>query len=302
MGLGIRLRRFMYRRFRAAKQFFIHRPPDFLSRLFFWLLAQASTLTSRRKLTKLDKVENGIWKAVYFHRFGTEPLFSLTTERPVAKDSADHVWPRGAKYDNSSNRNFNLKLYSYFKNRPDLRVMDLGCSGGGFVRSILGDGYCAVGLEGSDFSRKLRAGEWDTCPHHLLTCDITDDFRLRRSNGSAIQFHCVTAWEVLEHISTDRIPKLIENISAHLAEDGIVVASVDMMPDANPVLGATYHLTLQPKAWWLNQFTAKGFREIELNPFNTRDYVRGNGIGLTDWDPADGEGFHLVLQKKSTPA
>jgi 2-polyprenyl-3-methyl-5-hydroxy-6-metoxy-1,4-benzoquinol methylase len=302
MDLMHRMRRYAYRRFRTAKQFFIRRPPDFLSRLFFWLLGHAATLTSRRKLTKLDKVENGIWKAVYFQRFGTEPLFSLTTARPVAKDSADHVWPRGAKYDNSINRNFNLKLYSYFQNRADLRVMDLGCSGGGFVRSILTDGFGAVGLEGSDFSRKLRSGEWDTCPHHLFTCDITDDFRLRQSDGSAIQFHCVTAWEVLEHIPMDRIPKLIENIAAHLAPDGIFVASVDMMPDGNPVLGATYHLTLQPKAWWLEQFAVKGFREIALNPFNTRDYVRGNGIGLTDWDPADGEGFHLVLQKNPAAA
>ncbi len=302
MNLGFRLRRLMYRRFRTAKQFFIRRPPDFLSKLFFWLLAQASILTSRRKLTKLDKVENGIWKAVYFQRFGTVPLFSLATARPVAKDSADHIWPRGTKYDNSTNRNFNLKLYSYFQYRPDLRVMDLGCSGGGLVRSILADGYCAVGLEGSDFSRKLRSGEWDTCPHHLFTCDITDDFRLRGSDGSAIQFHCVTAWEVLEHIPTDRITKLIENIAAHLAPDGIFVASVDAMPDGNPVLGAVYHLTLQPKSWWLEQFAAKGFHEIALNPFKTRDYVRGNGIGLTDWDPADGEGFHLVLKKNPAAA
>ena len=33
--------------------------------------------------------------------------------------------------------------------------------------------------------------------------------------------------------------------------------------------------------------------------FTTRDYVRGHGMGLTDWDPADGEGFHLVLKRQS---
>jgi 2-polyprenyl-3-methyl-5-hydroxy-6-metoxy-1,4-benzoquinol methylase len=106
----------------------------------------------------------------------------------------------------------------------------------------------------------------------------------------------VTAWEVLEHVPTDRIPNLIENIAAHLTPDGIFVASVDTMPDGNPVLGAVYHLTLRPKDWWLEQFAAKGFREVKLNPLTTKDYVRGKGIGLTDWDPADGEGFHLVLE------
>ena len=33
--------------------------------------------------------------------------------------------------------------------------------------------------------------------------------------------------------------------------------------------------------------------------FTTRDYVRGHGMGLTDWDPADGEGFHVVLRRAS---
>jgi len=65
----------------------------------------------------------------------------------------------------------------------------------------------------------------------------------------------------LERIPTDRIAKLIENIAAHLAPDGIFVASVDIMPDCNPVLGATYHLTLQPKNWWLEQSAAECFRE-----------------------------------------
>lgn len=303
MELGFRLQRFVYRRYRAAKQFFIHRRPDVFSRLFFWLLSIATKMM-HRKLTKFDKVENGIWKAVYFHRFGTDPLYALQTAHPIAEDSADHVWPKGAAFANSTNRNFNLKMYDYFSNRSDLKIMDLGCAGGGLVRSVLEDGFEAVGLEGSDFSRKLRSAEWDTCPHHLMTCDITDDFRLSRADGGGIKFHCITAWEVLEHIPTPKIEKLIENIEAHLAPDGIFVASVDITPDGNPVIGATYHLTMQPKSWWLEQFAKKGFKEVERNPFTTRDYVRGHGMGLTDWDPADGEGFHIVVERanKSAPA
>jgi hypothetical protein len=60
------------------------------------------------------KIESG--RQFISNDFGTRPLFSLTTIRPVAKESADHIWPRGAKYDNSTNRKFNLKLYSYFQN------------------------------------------------------------------------------------------------------------------------------------------------------------------------------------------
>jgi len=175
--------------------------------------------------------------------------------------------------------------------------MDLGCSGGALVKSLLEDGYTAVGLEGSDWSRKLRSGEWDTCPHHLLTCDITSRFRVLSRAGEAMTFHCITAWEVLEHIPTEKLSTLIDNISQHLEPDGIVVVSVDTAPDSNPVTGAVYHVTLQPKNWWLEQFAKAGLVECERHPFTTRDYVRGHGMGLTDWDPADGEGFHLVLRR-----
>jgi len=110
-------------------------------------------------------------------------------------------------------------------------------------------------------------------------------------------FHCITAWEVLEHIPTEKLSTLIDNISHHLEPDGIVVVSVDTAPDSNPVTGAVYHVTLQPKNWWLEQFARAGLVECERHPFTTRDYVRGHGMGLTDWDPADGEGFHLVLRR-----
>jgi 2-polyprenyl-3-methyl-5-hydroxy-6-metoxy-1,4-benzoquinol methylase len=254
-------------------------------------------MMSARRVSKLDLVERRLWKAIYFQRFGTAGLYRLETARSVALESDDHKWPRGTAYNNSSNRAFNLKLYAFFNFRTDLRVLDLGCSGGGFVKSILEDGYTAVGVEGSDFSRKLRSGEWDTCPHHLLTCDITSRFDIQELTGTPVRFHCITAWEVLEHISTVRLPNLVENIERHLAADGIFVGSVDTAPDANPVTGAIYHVTLQPKSWWLEQFGRAGLVEWTNHPFETSDYVRGHGMGLADWDPADGCGFHLVLRR-----
>ena len=44
----------------------------------------------------------------------------------------------------------NFKLYALFDYRCDFRVMDIGCSGGGFVKSILEDGYTEVDLDGID--------------------------------------------------------------------------------------------------------------------------------------------------------
>src|SRR5262249_11834816 len=156
------LTRLFYRRYRALRKFFSTRPPDVLSRAFYWGRSRLQSLISARNWTP-PPAEDRIRKAVYFHRFGTEPLFSLQTEHPIATASSDHQWPRGTASDNSQNRRFNLKLYHHFGYRPDLRILDLGCAGGAFVQSVLEDGYTAIGIEGSDFSRKLRSGAWDTC-------------------------------------------------------------------------------------------------------------------------------------------
>jgi SAM-dependent methyltransferase len=297
MTIRHRLTRLLYRRYRALRKFFSTRPPDVFSRVFYWLRSRLQRLISARNRTGSTAGEDRIWKAVYFHRFGIDPLFFLETQNPIATASADHQWPRGTASDYSRNRNFNLKLYHRFNDRPDLRVLDLGCAGGGFVKSILEDGYTAIGIDGSDFSRKLRSGAWDTCPHHLFTCDITAAFKLRGRAGDPVQFHCITAWEVLEHIPAEKLPGLLDNIARHLSPDGIFVASVDTVPDADPTIGAIYHVTLQHKPWWLQQFAKFGLVECTDHPFMARDYVRGHGMGLEDWDPADGEGFHLVLTR-----
>ena len=294
MTIRHRLTRSLFRRYRALRKFFSTRPPDAFSRVFYWVRSRLQSLISARNRSS-SPAEDRIWKAIYFQRFGIDPLFSLETRYPIAAGSADHQWPRGTAYDHSRNRNFNLKLYHRFNYRPDLRVLDLGCAGGAFVKSVLEDGYTAIGIDGSDFSRKLRSGAWDTCPHHLLTCDITAEFQLRDSAGNPMQFQCITAWEVLEHIPAETLPGLLGNIARHLSPDGIFVASVDTVADADPTIGAIYHVTLQPRRWWLEQFAKFGLVECNNHPFTTRDYVRGHGMGFEDWDPGDGEGFHVVL-------
>lgn len=293
---GHAVERFVYRIFRATKRRFVRRKPDSLTRLFYWLLGIAERTMSPRKLTKLDVIDRRIWKTAYFARFGSTPPFSIRAGKPVALDSSDHKWPHGTLYDNSTNRAFNLKLYDFFGNRPDLAVLDLGCSGGAFVKMVLEDGFMAVGVEGSDVSRKLRSGEWDTCLYHLLTADIADEFQIVNSSGDPVRFHCITAWEVLEHIPSAKLPALLANIRRHLYPDGIFAASVAIFPDENPVTGAIYHVTLEPKSWWLDRFAEAGMRELNSHPFETKDYVRGHGVGLTNWSPNDGDGFHLVMK------
>lgn len=74
----------------------------------------------------------------------------------VACESPDRLIPFGTWRDNSRHRRFNKKLCELFGIDSPLWVLDLSCSGGGFVKDCLDDGCMAVGIEGSDYFKKLR--------------------------------------------------------------------------------------------------------------------------------------------------
>jgi 2-polyprenyl-3-methyl-5-hydroxy-6-metoxy-1,4-benzoquinol methylase len=290
--------RLLYRLYRKIKVYLLRHQPPVVTPLFFSLLGWAAKRVSERRKSRRLLWEENISRRVYFVKYKREnPPFVLRTENPVASESHDHRWPHGTLYDNSVNRLFNLKLYDLLKYKSDLKVLDMGCSGGGFVKSILDDGYEAVGVEGSDVSKKIQGGEWGTIPLHLFTCDITKSFSFMDESGRRLFFDVVTAWEVLEHMAKDDVPSLIRTVFENLNTGGYFIGSVDTLPDGNPNLGAIYHKTLEPRSWWLERFESVGFQAVKTHHFQTRDWVRGNGRGLKDWSPEDGDGFHLVLQK-----
>lgn len=273
---------------------------QYLKRLFFFLSTKAESglcwaLRSRRE-KPLDVEFRKLWKQAYFARFGIAPLFRVETDWPVAVQSDDHKWPRGTIQDNFSNTRFNVKLYAMLGFKPDIQLLDLGCAGGGFVRTLIEDGHTAIGIEGSDVSRKLRSREWDTCPLHLFTADITTPFQVRTKDDEPMIFDVVTAWEVLEHIPQESMDGLFDNIRRHLRPGGYFFGSVCLLPDENPITGAVYHVSLYPREWWLERFARFDLYELADHSFEIEDYVRGNATGLTEWDPRHGGGFHLVLQ------
>jgi len=217
----------------------------------------------------------------------------LRAEKNVAFDSPDHLCPWGTMRDNSVNPLFNRKLCQLYKDIPgSLRVLDLGCSGGGFVKSCIDDGMFAIGLEGSDFSKRNRRAEWRSIPESLFTCDVSHSFQLLEDDEktpSALTFNVITMWEVIEHIAEEDLSQLVKNVSSHLASGGIWVMSVS--PNEEILNGMRLHQTVHPKAWWLAKLQSLGFvyREDIVGYFNTQ-YVRGPKYG--------GPGsFNLVLAR-----
>lgn len=223
----------------------------------------------------------------------TPPSFRvlLEAERPVAITSPDHRLPWGTRRDNSRNPRFNDKLYRlYPRFNQTLKVLDMGCSGGGFVKSLFDEGCLSVGLEGSDYSHKFGRAEWRTIPEYLFTCDITGNFDLFvQTDGSPqrLYFDIVTSWEVMEHIAESDLPRVAANVKKHLAPGALWIMSVS--PNAEVINGVVLHQTVRPRPWWIARFAEFGLehREEYVRYFNTQ-FVRGpkyNGPGS----------FHLVL-------
>lgn len=95
----------------------------------------------------------------------------VVTDHPVALSSPDHLHPHGTMRDNSYSWEFNRRLADIVP--PVLSVLDLGCSGGAMVHTLLREGHFAIGIEGSDRSRLAGRAEWAEIPDHLFTADIT---------------------------------------------------------------------------------------------------------------------------------
>jgi cyclopropane fatty-acyl-phospholipid synthase-like methyltransferase len=213
-------------------------------------------------------------------------MYRIITDHPVALASRDHTHPSGTANDNSVNPRFNRRLYELLPRRP-LRVLDLGCAGGGFTKSVLDDGHEAVGVEGSDYSLKRKRAEWATIPDSLFTADITRRFQLTKAwpDGTELnaRFDAVTAWEVMEHIPEAGLPQLCENVRRHLGTGGLWFMSVSRQV-------GFHHVTVRDRPWWLALFARNGLadRPDVVEKFAPEDWVRGPLQNAPD-------SFHLVL-------
>ncbi len=199
-----------------------------------------------------------------------DPQITVETEHPVAVDSLDHIHPRGTANDNCASWAFNRKLFELIPAK-DVRLLDLGCSGGGVVRSILEGGGFAIGIEGSDYSLKRKRAEWSKIPDHLFTADATKPFTVKNCSPDPVKFNVFTAWEFLEHIAEKDIPAVIQNIKDHAAPGAIFVGSICIIPES-------HHQTVKPKAWWKELFGSFGWKWMPSHEEHFGyDVVRGLG-------------------------
>jgi 2-polyprenyl-3-methyl-5-hydroxy-6-metoxy-1,4-benzoquinol methylase len=218
----------------------------------------------------------------------------LRASKPVAYDSPDHQFPLGTRQDNSTNPRFNQKLYFLYAKRlakeVNLRILDLGCSGGGFVRRCINDGHLAVGLEGSDYSRRFSRAEWATIPQFLLTCDVTSEFRLLL-NEEPMKFDVITSWELMEHIEEGLLPAVSDNCARHIKPGSLWIMSVS--PNEEVKFGRRLHQTVRPKQWWIDRLQSLGWtHHDDYVKYFRGQFIRGPKYGAPN-------SFHLALSRGS---
>ena len=236
-------------------------------------------------LTLVEHAALGAQRARIREIYGS---LDIETQHPVAITSPDHLAPWGTANDNSREQRFNARLIALIPG-DRLSLMDLGCSGGGFVRSLIEQGFLAVGVEGSDYSQKRLRAEWLTIPDFLFTADITKPFRIVSSRASApVRFGVVTLWEVVEHVAEPDLRLLCDNIDAALAPGGVAIMSVS--PNSDVIDGIELHQTIQPREWWEAFFKSIGWQD---NP----SLIAWFGNDLVRWHANAPNSFHFALSR-----
>lgn len=210
-------------------------------------------------------------------------MFSCASSHPIAIDSNDHLYPRATKNDNHANRRFNEKLIKLI-GEPVISVLDLGCAGGGMVKTFLDMGHVAVGIDGSDYNLNTKRAAWGVYPDNLFTADATKPFVLS-AFGVPYKFDAVTAWEFFEHIKEPDLQGVIDNILTHLKDDGWLIASIASTQVRFSEVGNDkiyYHHTIKPASWWQEHFGRAGLRhKPEMLEYFDGAWVRSGPIKIT---------------------
>lgn len=213
----------------------------------------------------------------------------IQSNHPVAFDSLDHIYPWGTARDNSRNINFNKKIFKIYNKQHPVKILDLGCSGGGAVEDFIEYGALAIGLEGSNYSKILQRAAWSKLSDRFLfTCDITKEFIIEIS-GNTLLFDCITSWDVLEHLNENELEQLIHNIKNHSQEHSLIILSISTADDL--INGINFHRTVKPESWWVELFRDKGlYRLKEFEKYFSNQYIRGKRYGAEN-------SFNIVLSQ-----
>jgi len=177
--------------------------------------------------------------------------------------------------ENNHNIAFNNRVNSYFNRK--IKILELGCDGGVVVEQFHNDGHLSLGLDAhpvylcDNFTFECspdllarRKRSWLNIPDNLFQCNIGKPFKIQYNNED-ITFDFIHSWECFEHIATNDVPTLFQNILNHSHIGTIFIGSISNSSEIG-------HITKQDQSWWSHKFNEIGFENLDIN-FGT-DIIR----------------------------
>jgi len=211
-------------------------------------------------------------------------MFELLTNFPIAFDSPDHLMPLGTKKDNSRNHRFIKKCEEWLQEKKIKKgtILDMGCAGGGCVEDFAALGHDVYGLEGSDYSQKIKRAAWRTIPDRLYTCDISRPFSIYLNNRPAT-FDLIFSFDVMEHIKKSRLQTYFQNIYNHLADESLFIGTFTSRRSnlnirkrkKHPEMKyPKHHQTVMTKKQWYRFIKKLGLFTVVGLKWKKKDYLR----------------------------
>jgi hypothetical protein len=185
----------------------------------------------------------GMGCAVHVHGTGLLPAMWRSRGHQMTEKSKYHLlWSTQFYREFSPGEEAADRFLDLMK--PDGLIIDFGCGTGRGGLKLTEAGHAVHLL---DFAENCRDPAALKLP--FTECDLTQPIPLSAPYG----FCC----DVMEHIPTDDLEKVITNI---MTSAETVFFQISTVPDqCGALIGQSLHLTVKPHDWWLGLFTYLGF-------------------------------------------
>jgi SAM-dependent methyltransferase len=178
---------------------------------------------------------------------GSAPIVSIQPINPEASRYRQ-LWEMDEYRRTSPGEEVAALFLEQARPKPDAEVIDFGCGTGrgGLMLALMG-GMKVTLLDFADNCLDEEVAQaCQTQPERIkfVRADLTQPIPVTAAYG----FCC----DVLEHIPTDDVPKVLSNI---LSAANHVFLNISTEPDnfGPIVFGKPLHLTVRPLSWWLEQ-------------------------------------------------
>jgi tetratricopeptide (TPR) repeat protein/SAM-dependent methyltransferase len=169
----------------------------------------------------------------------------------------EHIWTHDA-YRTLSPGLQNVDkvgLIEELRRRGCRTVLDAGCGSGKLMQRLMTEHAGEFDVHGFDISANCLDPFFDEIKDQVLSVGC-----LWNVDDLPGEYDAVLCTDVLEHIPTERVPAVLENLRRCTKK--FAYLAVALFPDGfgPKLIGEPLHLTVQPPNWWFAKLGIAGFR------------------------------------------